>query len=72
MVNELIITNAGDITILNKAFGDNTALPISKFKVGIDSATYTKASTDLTNPVPITDTEVDDCETADWASSADA
>ena len=44
----------------------------NKFKIGIGTTAASQGDTDLENSVPFTGTEqVDDCETADWADSAD-
>lgn len=74
MATNNIINNDGKKIIINRTFKsvpDYTA--VKYYKVGINSATPLITDTNLTNPIPIKNTEIiDDCEAiTGWTDSAD-
>ncbi|QDP57896.1 MAG: hypothetical protein Unbinned1693contig1002_40 [Prokaryotic dsDNA virus sp.] len=73
MANGSIITNNGKKVMLNRAYKASPDYNApDQFKVGADNGTPNVGSTDLDNPIPISDTEmVDDCEAADWTDDAE-
>lgn len=67
-----MITDLGLDMLMDRFLTAGTYTQLSKFKVGNNNTTPSTTDTDLAHAIPITGTEqVDDCETADWADSAD-
>lgn len=69
-----VITNDGIKIIMDRstfADGSTTYLPVSKFKVGSGDTTALITDTDIEIKVPITFTQTDDCDTADWTDDAE-
>jgi len=69
----MIVDNGFKIAVNRIAKDTPDYTPVSRFKVSTGQATVTLSDTDVTNPVPIYNTEiVDDCEaTTDWIAGAD-
>jgi len=69
----MIVDNGFKIAVNRIAKDTPDYEPASRFKVGVSQATVTSSDTDLTNPIPIYNTEIiDACEaTTNWTAGTD-